>query len=387
MIRRLILSSAIVAALVAAAPRAWATGERRCEVHVVDASGAAVGDPRTSRSIRADEDVTVLAACTDHIAVFPQQHTRRLTPPDLVVTTATACRAQGGADGWAEPKALPLVEAPDQGRWFTERDASVWAFRGRLPPGRVHVQASRSGGLLVDVEGAAEVPACPPPPPPSTSTWTPPAWTPPPPPPSTTEPPSSPASTRWDDRRGVVWEVGAGPQGFYGKEPGLGFGGVASFGLHWVAPRSASLGGEKSGELLPSVPATRWCVPIACAGLGVLLMPTEVLFGNELGVDLRIGADASAGRAALRPIARASLGTLRTPSLFGFLAPEVGLRSTFGPRGTDLTIGWSLFPVEWRVSGALALGIEPLLATWRIGLDHRGAAGELSAGLSFRVAP
>mgnify|MGYP000946439218 CR=1 FL=1 len=34
-----------------------------------------------------------------------------------------------------------------------------------------------------------------------------------------------------------------------------------------------------------------------------------------------------------------------------------------------------------------ALGIEPLLATWRIGLDHRGAAGELSAGLSFRVAP
>ena len=96
---------------------------------------------------------------------------------------------------------------------------------------------------------------------------------------------------------------------------------------------------------------------------------------------------AEAGRAALRPVARASLGTLRTPSMFGFLAPEVGLRSTFGPRGTDFTVGWSLFPIEWRASGALVVGVEPLLATWRVGLDHRGGTGELSAGLTFRVAP
>lgn len=390
MLRPAARSSLVALALVAVAPSAAATGMRRCEVHVIDGNGTsiAVGEA-TARTVRADEEVTVVAACTDEISVAPQRHTRRLEPPDLALTVASRCRGATG-EGWDAPKPLaPLVPAPERAGAFQDRDASIWSYRGRLPSGRVQVVVSRADGVLVDVDGAAELPACaPPPPPPSIAgggtTWTPPPWTPPPSPPPPE--PRDLGAARWDDRRGVVWEIGGGPHGFYGKDPGLTVGGVVTFGVHWVAPKQRE-GSEKSGEIFPSVPETRWCVPIACAFAGALFMPSEVLLGNELGVDLRVSGDAEAGRAALRPVARASLGTLRTPSMFGFLAPEVGLRSTFGPRGTDFTVGWSLFPIEWRASGALVVGVEPLLATWRVGLDHRGGTGELSAGLTFRVAP
>lgn len=197
----------------------------------------------------------------------------------------------------------------------------------------------------------------------------------------------------WDDRDDLVWEAGTG---FWlgltaneGARASASPGVVGLFGLHtmvnWRRERH-----EKWS--MPEVEATRWCAPIACLGLGLIVAPTGVVLGNEIGADLRgvYGAETRSGegslaRISLRPVFHYARGTLRTQSFVGFLVPELGLELREG-REPAFAMAWSIYPIDWRVHGPMALSLDPL----RVGAlvtPERGSSLDVGGELTLRFAP
>ncbi len=218
-------------------------------------------------------------------------------------------------------------------------------------------------------------------------------WSPPPPPIARNAPESPPTEhvrENWDDRQGWAWEVGAGPwlTWLSRPEPGSGLdpfaGGTLSVGLHYVtAPRHAWRS-EKGGDL--EVEGLRWCVPLVlCGGVGMLFAPSDTFLGNELGVDARVAVGPNLARGTLRGVLRYSRGTFRTPAFASLVVPEVGVEWR-RDRGGGLVVGGSLYPVDVRLPGGFALGLDPL----RIGVvfgPERRAMVEIGPELALRYAP
>lgn len=197
----------------------------------------------------------------------------------------------------------------------------------------------------------------------------------------------------WDDREDLVWEAGSG---FWlgisaneGARASVSPGVVAFLGLHTMVewPRERH---EKWS--MPEVEATRWCAPIACLGLGLIVAPTGVVLGNEIGAELRgvYGAetregDGSLARISVRPVFRYARGALRTQSFVGFLLPELGAQLREG-EGPAFAMAWSIYPIDWRVDGPLALSLDPL----RVGAliaPESGVSVDVGGELGLRFAP
>lgn len=194
---------------------------------------------------------------------------------------------------------------------------------------------------------------------------------------------------RWDDRTGTTWEIGGAPtltRIIDRREPtdgGTHLGGTAMIGVHRMLLRS-----PRHESLFGAIEATRWCVPVACFGVGIFFSPRDLMLGNELGVDLRVGGGADLVRAAVRPVLRYAVGRFRTPSYLGFVVPEVGVARMFAAERTFLAVTWPVFPVDVRVNEALAIGIEPFRAGMLVDVGRGGPyLVELSGEVSVRYAP
>lgn len=386
-VRFLLLPAALAAIATFASPPARATGHRHCELVVTDAQGAPL-TPSEDGIYDAPEgaELTAVAACVDTISAFPHSSSHDVTPPELRLERVSACRAPNGAEerGPAAPLE-PLTDAPELRRALRDPTLRAFVWRGHLPPGVHELTAGSTRRVRVRIAGEPPpVPACPPKPPETpreTYVYVP------------REPPPEPAPTSeptpdWDDRRGTVWELGAGPILTKSTGTDLAVGGIGVIGLHRVVRYSRPTPHEKQGELFGSGEWTRWCVPLAvCAGVGLLAMPVGVLVGNELGVDLRGGATSTVARATVRPVLRYARGVLRTTSLLGFLTPEVGAQARLDRPRTDLLVRWSLFPIDVRMSRAFALGIDPFAAGLLVGLSERETGSELGGEITLRLTP
>lgn len=201
---------------------------------------------------------------------------------------------------------------------------------------------------------------------------------------------SESGSARWEDRRGRLWESAAGPalMAIMARDRATTFhaGVTATFGIHWLTRR-------RSGSVLDvSIPAgeeLRWCMPMGCGGVGLLFAPSGSVLGNEIGVDLDVTAANDVGRVMIRPVFRYSDGVFRTPSFVSFLAPAVGLSRADTADGVRsfATVAFSLYPVDWRVSRTLALGITPFRTSLMVDLEGARPRAELSLDLSLRFVP
>lgn len=212
------------------------------------------------------------------------------------------------------------------------------------------------------------------------------------PPPDVVAPPASTTTTTsfardWEDRAPTNFEVGAG--GWVGVRSGeVSPGGALVFGLHRLVDFARAPTSEKSGRSLDS-DLTRWCTPVLCLGVGLFFAPPEVVFGNELGVELRgvVAAPLSGGvvaRGGARPFFRFSKGRLRTPSVVGVLLPEVGVHWDSG-KGVAFVTTWSIFPIDFRIAGPLTLSVEPLRVGFLAGAS--GLSLEWGGELTIRYAP
>jgi hypothetical protein len=219
-------------------------------------------------------------------------------------------------------------------------------------------------------------------------------WSPPPPfdvPRVAETEPEPRAREHWEDRKGWAWEVGAGPWlSWLGRpERGTGLdpfvGGTLSVGLHYTMPPRHASHSEKGGDF-DEVEGMRWCVPIMlCFGVGMLFAPSDAFLGNELGVDARIAVGPELARGTLRGLVRYSNGIFRTPAFVSLFVPEVGIEWR-RDRGSGLVIGGSLYPVDVRLPGGFAVGLDAL----RIGVvfgPERRAMVEIGPELTFRYAP
>lgn len=192
----------------------------------------------------------------------------------------------------------------------------------------------------------------------------------------------------WEDRRGWVLEGAAGSTfTFAGRSSSRGYDtdltGLAVLGVHRMIDYRSSR--HEKGDF-PEVEGTRWCVPIMCGGLGMLVAPPGVVTGDEIGVDLRFNASPTVARGAVRLFSRYGRGKLRTISLAGFMLPEVGLqrgRYLEGPE-TSLTLGWSIFPVDVLLTEHVAIGVDPLRVGMVIGLDRQAFRTEGASELAVR---
>lgn len=142
---------------------------------------------------------------------------------------------------------------------------------------------------------------------------------------------------------------------------------------------------EKGGDL-PEVEATRWCVPVLCLGLGLLVAPAGLFLGNELGADLRVVAADDLLRAGLRPVLRYASGAFRTPSIVGVLAPEVGVVNVPSAGAAQPSLVWSLLPADYRL-GDVAIGFDLLRAGVLLAAGGLPSRGELGSELTLRYAP
>lgn len=263
-------------------------------------------------------------------------------------------------------------------------DPFAFSVPSGLPPG--HYRVGYTNVVVGDVPDAGE---CPPPPPPPPGE----GFVPPP-----VEPvsPSSSWAEDWDDRSGATWELGAGPwfgawaaEGRGGAE-GTGFdpalGAVVVFGVHGMIPRSSG----SDDDWLPEYEAFRFCAFATCGLIGMLFAPTGTLVGNELGLELRgAAAGSTAGQGALvrgsvRPFLRYSSGSLRTQTMAGMIAPEVGVQ-WHERRGTALVLSWSVFPIDWRFAGPLALAFDPFRGSIFFPESGEGG-GEIGAEITLRFA-
>lgn len=159
--------------------------------------------------------------------------------------------------------------------------------------------------------------------------------------------------------------------------------GLAVLGVHRRLDHHST--SHEKGDF-PEVEATRWCVPIMCGGLGLLVAPTGVVVGDEIGLDLRFTASPTVARGAVRLFSRYGRGKLRTTSVAGFMVPEIALsraRYTEGPE-TSLTLGWSLFPVDVLLTDHVAIGVDPIRAGMVIGLDRQSFRPEGATELTLR---
>ena len=197
----------------------------------------------------------------------------------------------------------------------------------------------------------------------------------------------------WDDREGFVWEADAGfwlsAVGDGGAWRSVHPGGVVSVGLHSMVRWRASPYGQES--LIPEIEAVRWC-PLACLGVGLLVAPSGLFVGNELGVDLRAAIGAGVGEGAssvtrltTRPFLRYAEGAFRTQSFVGAFVPEVGVQLEPG-RKAAITVAWSLLPVDVRLAGPVALSIDPIRAGL-LATPGGGMAVDLGGELTIGFAP
>jgi hypothetical protein len=194
--------------------------------------------------------------------------------------------------------------------------------------------------------------------------------------------------SEWQRREGWVLEGAAGSTfTFAGRSSSRGydtdFTGLAVLGVHRMIDYRSSR--HEKGDF-PELEGMRWCVPVMCGGIGMLLAPPGVVAGNEVGVDLRFNASPTVARGAIRFFSRYGDGVLRTTSLAGFLFPEVGLqraRYAEGPE-TSLTLGWSLFPIDLLVTKHVALGVDPIRVGMVIGLDRKALRTEGASELTLR---
>lgn len=199
------------------------------------------------------------------------------------------------------------------------------------------------------------------------------------------------ARENWEDRKGWAWEVGAGPWlSWLGRpERGTGLdpfvGGTLSVGLHYTMPPRHASHSEKGGDF-DEVEGMRWCVPLMlCAGVGMLFAPSDAFLGNELGVDARIAVGPDLARGTLRGVVRYSRGIFRTPAFASLFVPEVGVEWR-RDRGSGLVIGGSLYPVDVRLPGGFAVGLDLLRVGVLFGPERR-AMVEIGPELTFRYAP
>jgi hypothetical protein len=110
------------------------------------------------------------------------------------------------------------------------------------------------------------------------------------------------------------------------------------------------------------------------------------VFGNELGVELgaeRVSIDgASETQLSVTPILRlARANRVRIPSVFGVVLPEVGA-SLRAHAPHQIFFRWSLLPLDIRVTGSLAISVEPIAAAVGIG---GGVRTWFSSSIGLRV--
>lgn len=310
----------------------------------------------------------------------------------------TSCGVAGGPGG-AERTLSPLdvgISRVDRigrlcataAQYEPTSDAHTVRVPAGLPAG--HYRVGHREVVVGDPPDAGECPA-PPPPPPEEQSFSTPFIEPAP-------PPTRSWVDHWDDRQGATWEIGGGPwlgvwaaNGEDGAK-GTGYhptpGAVVLFGVHGMIPPGSG-GGD---ELLPELEELRFCAFIGCAFIGMLFAPEETWVGNELGIEVRAAAAGSTTRehgalvrGSLRPFLRYSRGSLRTQTLVGMLSPEVGVQWHEG-RGTALVLSWSVFPIDWRVAGPVALSFDPFRGS--ILLPESGvSAGEIGTEMTVRFAP
>lgn len=195
---------------------------------------------------------------------------------------------------------------------------------------------------------------------------------------------------RWEERRGRLWESSLGPSllAIASRDRASTFhaGATITVGVHWLVPH------RRGSELDVSIPAAeglRWCVPVACGGVGLLFAPNGSILGNELGVDLDMTGANDLGRVAIRPVLRYSEGAFRTPSFVSLFAPSLGFSRADTSDGVRsfAVIAFPLFPVDWRMGRSLALGITPLRAGLMVDLEGGPPRTEVALDLSLRFAP
>jgi len=192
----------------------------------------------------------------------------------------------------------------------------------------------------------------------------------------------------WEDRRGWVLEGAAGSTfTFAERSPSRGYDTdltvLGVLGVHRMLDHRSTR--HEKGDL-PEVEGTRWCVPIMCGGLGLLVAPPGVVVGDEIGFDFRFTASPTVARGAIRPFSRYGRGALRTTSVVGYLLPEIGAqraRYTGGPE-TSLTLGWSLFPLDVLLVEHVALSVDPIRVGMVIGLDRQAFRAEGASELAIR---
>lgn len=208
---------------------------------------------------------------------------------------------------------------------------------------------------------------------------------------------ASPASAEdmphksWEDRPRVAWEAGGAPSlSFTGNREGpttTHVGATASLAVHRVFRSERSHEHEKGGW--PEIEELRWCVQIACFGIGLLFAPSPSFIGNDLGLELRATGANGLGRVAARPTLRYAHGRFRTPTLIGTWLPEIALshEAAIEKSSTYFVVAWSIAPAEIRVTDTLAIAFDPLRGGWMFDLAGGRGRAEIATEVALRWAP